>query len=68
MTAVLLNGEPADLPPGSTIDGVIGHLGCGKRGIAVAVNAEVVPKSAWSSTRVSGGDQIEVLMAVQGGC
>jgi sulfur carrier protein len=38
-----------------------------KRGVAVAVNGEVVPKSAWSETTVGAGDTVEVLTAAQGG-
>ena len=37
------------------------------RGIAVAVNDEVVPRSLWESTRLAAGDRIEVIHAVQGG-
>lgn len=36
-------------------------------GLAVAVNDEVVPRSAWERTRLLPGDHIEVLSAVQGG-
>lgn len=36
-------------------------------GVAVAVNASVVPASAWDSTRVASGDRIDILVAVQGG-
>jgi sulfur carrier protein len=39
----------------------------GGRGIAVAVNGEVVPRSAWATTTVAAGDQVEVLTAAQGG-
>jgi sulfur carrier protein len=33
----------------------------------VAVNADVVPRSAWSSTVLRDGDAVEVLVAVAGG-
>ena len=36
-------------------------------GVAVAVNSTVVPKSKWSELRLSDGDMIEVINAVQGG-
>ncbi len=38
-----------------------------KRGLAVAVNAEVVPRSAWSEFRLEEGDRVEILGASQGG-
>lgn len=37
------------------------------RGVAVAVDAEVVPRSAWETSTVNDGAQVEVLIAVQGG-
>jgi sulfur carrier protein len=37
------------------------------RGVAVAVNGTVVPRAEWSSTRLSPGDQIEIVRARQGG-
>ena len=41
--------------------------GAASKGIAVAVNGEVVPRSAWSTTRLHPGDRVEVLTAAQGG-
>jgi sulfur carrier protein len=37
------------------------------RGVAVAINGTVVPRAAWSSTRLSAGDQVEIVRARQGG-
>jgi sulfur carrier protein len=37
------------------------------RGVAVAINGTVVPRAAWPSTRLSAGDQIEIVRARQGG-
>ena len=37
------------------------------RGVAVAVDGEVVPRGAWTTTEVREGQQVEVLRAVQGG-
>ena len=39
----------------------------GGRGIAVARNGEVVPRSAWEMTTLTPGDRIDVVGAVQGG-
>lgn len=69
MTAVLLNGEPRDLPAGATVEQAVTAAGASAdgRGVAVALDGEVVPRGAWSSTALSEGQQIEVLRAVQGG-
>ena len=37
------------------------------RGVAVALDGEVVPRGEWASTEVREGQQVEVLRAVQGG-
>ncbi len=38
-----------------------------REGIAVAINDEVVPRSEWDQRKISEGDSIEVIQAVQGG-
>jgi sulfur carrier protein len=64
---VLVNGEPANLTEGETVHGVVVALGRGPRGIAVAVNGEVVPRSRWEATMLNDDDRVEVLTAAQGG-
>ena len=67
MTSVTLNGEPRELPEGATVETAVRELGELDRGVAVAVDGEVVPRGDWASTRVRDGQQVEVLRAVQGG-
>ncbi|GIU54986.1 sulfur carrier protein ThiS [Arthrobacter sp. NicSoilC12] len=38
-----------------------------KLGVAVARNAEVVPRSQWHATALADGDDVELVTAVQGG-
>jgi sulfur carrier protein len=38
-----------------------------RAGIAVAVNGEVVPRSAWADHALRDGDRVEILTAAQGG-
>jgi len=38
-----------------------------RSGVAVAVNGTVVPRLKWAETRLSGGDKVEIIRAVQGG-
>lgn len=64
---VFVNDEPRQLQPGTTIAGLVDMLGSGRRGVAVAVAAEVVPRSAWERVELVDGDRVEVLRAVQGG-
>jgi sulfur carrier protein len=65
---VYLNGEPRELPDGATVEAAVDAVAPGQeRGIAAALNGEVVPKSQWGRTRLGDGVRVEVVQAVQGG-
>ena len=64
---ILVNGARREVTPGTTVDEVVAGIAPDSRGIAVAVNGEVVPRSSWAGTAVAAGDRIEVLTAAQGG-
>jgi thiazole synthase len=65
---VELNGEPTALPDGASVAAAIEASGAAaRRGVAVAVDGEVVPRSEWDATRLHEGEKIEVLAAIQGG-
>jgi len=66
---VIVNGEPRELVPGSTVASVIDSLRGAPdgRGIAVALDGEVVPRGRWDDTKLTDGVRIEVVVAVQGG-
>jgi sulfur carrier protein len=66
--AVTVNGSARHLAADATVADLVDELGIGPRGVAVAVNAEVVPRSAWPRTTMEAGDRVEILRAVQGGC
>ena len=64
---VKLNGEPRELPDGSTIAQAVAVLTPAATGVAAAVNGDVVPRGSWAATLLRDGDQVEVVTAVQGG-
>ena len=64
---VKLNGEPRDLPDGSTVTQAVAELTTAPSGVAAAVNGEVLPRGSWAITTLRRGDQVEVVTAVQGG-
>jgi sulfur carrier protein len=66
---IVLNGEPREAPTGTTLAELIAAAGIEpeRRGIAVAVDGEVVPRSAWETALLADGARIEVLQAVAGG-
>ncbi|HEX8102987.1 MAG TPA: sulfur carrier protein ThiS [Solirubrobacteraceae bacterium] len=66
---VVLNGRDADVAADATVASVLAALDvpAEARGVAVAVDAEVVPRGAWGERRLREGARVEVLHAVQGG-
>ena len=64
---VIVNGEARDLAEGTTVAALVTALGRSPKGMAVAINEEVVPRSTWPDTSLAAGDRVEVLTASQGG-
>jgi sulfur carrier protein len=66
---ITVNGEPSAVTPGDTVEGIVAALGVepDARGVAVAVDGEVVPRGAWGEHVVLDGAAVEVLTAMQGG-
>ncbi|GGR84031.1 thiamine biosynthesis protein ThiS [Micromonospora fulviviridis] len=64
---LIVNGAGRDLPSGSTVADVVRAVTAQERGLAVAVNGEVVPRGGWSAAVLRDGDRVEVLSAAQGG-
>nr|WP_205862507.1 sulfur carrier protein ThiS [Planosporangium thailandense] len=62
-----VNGEHRTLPGPASVADLVRELTHRGTGVAVAVNGEVVPRSAWTTTAVNAQDAIEILTAVQGG-
>lgn len=66
---ILLNGEQREHLPGQTVAALVISLGLGAqaRGVAVAIDGEVVPRVAWEIDAIPDGARVEVLRAMQGG-
>ena len=65
---LIVNAVESEVSDLATVaDVVTGLAGADPRGVAVALNGDVVPRSAWAMTRPAEGDAVEVLTAVQGG-
>ena len=63
---VRVNGEARELAPGTTVAELMASLPR-ERGVAVALDGEVVPRAAWTRTELRDGARIEIVVAVQGG-
>ena len=62
-----LNGEKQAANEPLTVLGLLQEFDLVGRRVAVAINAEVVPKSDFETREVRAGDQVEVIQAVGGG-
>ena len=64
-----LNGRSAELLPGATVADAVIESGANgdSRGVAVAVDGEVIRRAEWGKTKLRPGQNVEVVRAVQGG-
>ena len=67
--ALHVNGEPVEVAAGATIADLVAALTeqDDPRGVAVAVDRCVVPRSEWASTPARAGSLVEVVSAAAGG-
>jgi sulfur carrier protein len=64
---ITINGAVHQVGEEMSLDRAVSLISNAATGVAAAVNGEVVRRASWPSTRLSAGDQVEVLTAVQGG-
>jgi sulfur carrier protein len=66
---IWVNGQARELPAGATVAEVVDSSGAPPdgRGVAAALDGEVVPRDRWHDTTVQDGQRVEVVQAVQGG-
>lgn len=66
---IVLNGREVEGRDGATVGDLLAELGVEPqaRGVAVAVDGEVVPRTEWDRRSVPAGARVEALSAMQGG-
>ncbi len=66
---VTVNGDRREVPASATVASLIDLLGVSPdaRGVAVALDGEVVIRGRWTETKLADGALIEVVSAIQGG-
>jgi sulfur carrier protein len=65
---IFLNDKPHALEGPSSLRDLLTGLGLAeKKGVAAAINGEVVPRSAWSGRPLAEKDRVLVIRATQGG-
>jgi sulfur carrier protein len=66
---VFVNGEPRVFAGEPALAALLRELEIepGQPGVAVALNAHVIPRREITSTPLADGDRVEIVRAVQGG-
>jgi len=65
---IYLNDEVKEVPEASTLLQVLEEWKLSvRKGIAVVLNGEVVPRAEWKDRILKEGDRIQVIAAFQGG-
>lgn len=65
--AVVVNGEVTTVPPGSTLEGLLDQVEIDPKGVAIALDGDVVPRSRWPATTLQPGAHVEIVTAAAGG-
>jgi sulfur carrier protein len=63
---VIVNGEHRDINA-SHVDALLSELEYEGTHFAIALNFDVLPRSAWAQTPLKSGDEIEIITPRQGG-
>jgi sulfur carrier protein len=65
---VFVNDQPRTLATGAKLAELLRELGLADRkGVAIAINDEVVPRASWPTRPLADGERILVIQATQGG-
>lgn len=67
---IILNGAEQEIADGATIADLLAQThpdATAQRGVAVAVDRQVVPRSTWTEAVLAEGAKVEFVTAVQGG-
>jgi len=67
MHQILVNGQPHDVKPDTTVSQLLARLELAGKRLAVERNGEIVPKTLHAETVLNPGDQFEIVVAVGGG-
>ncbi len=64
---ITVNGAATRLEPGTTVAALVRRWCESDRGVAVAIERDIVPRSLWEVTELSDGARVEIVGAAAGG-
>ena len=67
MITIKVNNQPKEIPENSSVASLLQTLEQPEKGIAVAINQQIITKTDWDTKAVTNGDDILIIQATQGG-
>jgi thiamine biosynthesis protein ThiS len=67
MISLIVNGEPHEVPTGTTVAGLLVQLKMQPRLVAVERNRDLVPRGQHADCTLEPGDRLEIVTLVGGG-
>ena len=67
MFEIELNGAPHQINHEKNVEDLIATLSLAGKAVAVAINREIVPRSAWAERQLQPADRVDVVRAIGGG-
>jgi thiamine biosynthesis protein ThiS len=67
MTEIVVNGEPRQVPDGTTITGLLAILSIPGDRVAVELDRLIIKNIFWAETHLRPGAQVEIVHFVGGG-
>lgn len=64
---ISVNGEPRDLPPGTSVADLLGLLGLTPNRVAIELNRTLLPRARYPQTTLHNGATLEIVTLVGGG-
>ena len=64
---IYVNKEKQEIVDSLTLNGLVERLGVDTKGMAIAINNEVIPKSSWDKVQFKENDRVTMIRATAGG-
>jgi sulfur carrier protein len=64
---IILNGEPREIPDGSTAGQLLETLQLAGKRVAMELNLDILPRTEFDSQPLREGDRVEIVHAIGGG-
>lgn len=64
---LFVNNKETQLPENATIQALADQLQLPEKGVAIAVNNQMIPRNEWNNSALKENDQVTIIKAACGG-